>query len=63
MIGNNLCADVTINDGSKEIHTMKEASPRTAIVHGKMDMRQRAFTAIWKDNRVFRRLEYQGRIK
>jgi hypothetical protein len=39
---------------------MKEASPKTAIVHGKMDTRQRAFTAIWKDNQVFRRLVYSG---
>jgi hypothetical protein len=52
-----MCADVTINTAvSKEIHTMKEGSPITAIVHGEMDTRQRAFTAIWKDNQVFRRL-------
>jgi hypothetical protein len=58
-----MCADETSIDGSKEIHTMKEASSITAIDHGKMDTRQRAFTTIWNDNRVFRRLVCQGRIK
>jgi hypothetical protein len=54
-----LCAEVVmINDGSKVIHAVKEASPITAIVHGNMDTSQRAFTAIMKHNRVssFRRL-------
>jgi hypothetical protein len=51
-----ICADETIINGSKEIRPMREAQSRTAIDHGKMDTRQRAFTTIWKHNRVFRRL-------
>jgi hypothetical protein len=48
-----MCADVTINDGSKEIHTMRKHCQEQQLFIGKMYKSQRVFTAIMKHNRVF----------
>ncbi len=51
-----MCADVTINDGSKEIYTIRKHHQEQPLLVGKMDTSHIEFTVIMKHNRVFRRL-------